>query len=407
MASFSSYGPALAGEGDLLKPDITAPGVDLIAAYSQDPDSGAPRFDSLQGTSMSAPHIAGLGALLKQENPKWSPMAIKSAMMTTARQTTDAGKPIQWAGGDATPLNFGSGEVVPPRSYDPGLVYDSSARDWLAYACAIGQLQLVGGSADCAKLPAIDPSDLNYPSIGIGKLAGVQAVTRTVTNVTKSAMQYRAQVEAPAGTAVKVVPDKITVRPGGTATFKVIIARTTAPLNEYTFGSLTWVPNSPKLNAVRSPIAVKPVAFAAPDEVTGTVAGGSTQISVTPGYTGTMNTDVDGLIPSTERRQQRQRRFHGDRDAARPRAGHLRGCGRHLRRPRRGHGPRARVESVGRQREQHDGHAVTGAGHPGHPGHAHRSVAGPGRRQALPRTGQLPRGPDGGRQHARLRQPVR
>ena len=299
MAGFSSYGPALAGEGDLIKPDITAPGVDVIAAYSQDPTTGAPRFDSLSGTSMSAPHIAGLGALLKQKYPKWSPMAIKSAMMTTARQTTDAGKPIQWAGGDATPLNFGSGEVVPPRSYDPGLVYDSSARDWLAYACAIGQLQLVGGSADCAKLPAIDPSDLNYPSIGIGKLAGVQAVTRTVTNVTKSAMQYRAQVEAPAGTAVKVVPDKITVRPGGTATFKVIIARTTAPLDEYTFGSLTWVPNSPRLNAVRSPIAVKPVAFAAPDEVTGTVAGGSTQISVTPGYTGTMNTDVDGLIPST------------------------------------------------------------------------------------------------------------
>ncbi len=304
MASFSSFGPALAGEGDLLKPDITAPGVDVIAAYSQDPDSGDPRFESLQGTSMSAPHIAGLGALLKEKFPTWSPMAIKSAMMTTARQTTNAGNPILTAqGAQATPLNFGAGEVVPANAYSPGLVYDSNLLDWYTYACGIGQLQLVGGSGVCDQLPAKDPSDLNYPSISIGKLAGSQTVTRTVTNVNKSAMQYRAKVEAPAGTKVTVSPDKITVPPGRSATFRVTITRTDAPLDTYTFGSLTWVPNKKDMNAVRSPIAVKPVAVAAPGEVVGTGVQGAADITVTPGFSGTLSTDVDGLVASTVTQQ--------------------------------------------------------------------------------------------------------
>jgi len=308
MASFSSYGPALAGEGDLLKPDITAPGVDIIAAYSQDPESGAPRFDSLQGTSMSAPHIAGLGALLKQEFPKWSPMAIKSAMMTTASQTTNEGNPIMWGSQAATPLNFGAGEVVPAKSYNPGLVYDSNVIDWYTYACGINQLQLVGGAAVCDQLGAKDPSDLNYPSIAVGKLAASQTVTRTVTNVGQGPMTYTAKVEAPAGTTVKVTPETIQVPANGTATFTLEITRTDAPLGEYTFGALTWVPQvkgnakgnnkAAKVESVRSPIAVMPVAIAAPGEVIGEGESGSTDISVTAGFSGTLNTDVDGLLAS-------------------------------------------------------------------------------------------------------------
>ncbi|MDO5740601.1 MAG: S8 family peptidase [Ornithinimicrobium sp.] len=298
MAGFSSYGPALAGGGDLLKPDITAPGVDVAAAYHQDLESGEPTFNSISGTSMSAPHIAGLGALLKQKYPTWSPMAIKSAMMTTARQTTDAGEPIPWAAGDATPLNFGAGEVVPGKSYSPGLVYDSTPSDWLAYTCAIDQLQTIGYTELCEQLPEIDPSDLNYPSIAVGDLAGSQTVTRTVTNPHKSAMQYRAMVEAPAGTTVTVSPSKLTVTPGRTATFKVTITRTTAALNDYTFGALTWVSNKKGMNAVRSPIAIRPVALSGPAEVIGTGTAGSVELTVTPGFTGTLDTDVDGLIPS-------------------------------------------------------------------------------------------------------------
>ena len=301
MAGFSSYGPALAGEGDLLKPDITAPGVDIVAAYHEDPNTGEATFNQISGTSMSAPHIAGLGALLKQKYPTWSPMAIKSAMMTTARQTTDAGEPIQWAGGDATPLNFGAGEVVPAKSYNPGLVYDSDWQDWYNYACAINQLQLVGDAAYCAEAPKIDPSDLNYPSIAIGKLAGSQTVTRTVTNVSDKNQNYRAQIEAPAGTTVTVSPSTLKVKRGETATFQVTITRTDAPLGEYTHGALTWVTGAGKSESVRSPISVRPVALAAPGEVPGTGVAGSVDLQVTPGFTGTLGTDVDGLLPSTVR----------------------------------------------------------------------------------------------------------
>src|SRR5690606_14736844 len=177
MAGFSSYGPALAGGGDLLKPDITAPGVDIAAAYHGDwDDPGTPTFDQISGTSMSAPHIAGLGALMKQQFPDWSPAAIKSAMMTTARDTDDDGGPIQRAGSDASPLDYGAGEVQPGASYNPGLVYDSGIEEWLDYLCAIEQLSGCSGEEP-------DASDLNYPSIAIGDLGGTQTVTRTVTDV--------------------------------------------------------------------------------------------------------------------------------------------------------------------------------------------------------------------------------
>lgn len=298
MAGFSSYGPALAGSGDLLKPDITAPGVDVIAAYSADAE-GKPRFDSLSGTSMSAPHIAGLGALMKQKFPKWSPMAIKSAMMTTARQTTDEGKPITWTGGIATPFNYGAGEVVPLRAYNPAIIYDSREQDWYAYACSIGQLQLVRGIQDCNEVPRIDPSDLNYPSIAIGSLAGSQTVTRTVTNVTNVFQTYRAQVDAPAGTTVTVSPSNLRIAPQGTATFTVTITRTDAALGQYTHGALTWVNANRNYANARSPIAVRPVALATVDEVIGSGTQGSVSFEITPGFNGSIQPDVDGLLAST------------------------------------------------------------------------------------------------------------
>ena len=298
MAGFSSYGPALAGEGDLLKPDITAPGVDVIAAISQDPKTGAPRFDAMSGTSMSAPHISGLAALMKQKFPTWSPAAIKSAMMTTARQTTNDGKPIQWAEGDATPLNFGAGEVVPARAYNPGLVYEAGLDEWLTYACSIDQLQIIAGPEACAQTKPTDPSDLNYPTIAIGALAGKQTVTRTVTNVEKKATQYTATVKATAGTKVTVSPTSLTVPPGQSRSFTVTIERTTAALDDYTFGQLVWTGN--RGQSVQSQIAVRPVALAAAQEAVATGATGSTALTVTPGFTGTVSTDVDGLVASTQ-----------------------------------------------------------------------------------------------------------
>ncbi|GAA1140489.1 cell wall-binding repeat-containing protein [Ornithinicoccus hortensis] len=286
MAAFSSYGPALAGNGDLLKPDITAPGVDVAAAYhASHDDPGVPTFNQISGTSMSAPHIAGLGALMKQEFPEWSPAAIKSAMMTSARQTDDSGAPIQRGGADASPLDYGAGEVQPAPSYNPGLIYDAGTQDWLNYACAIDQLD--GCDED------IDASDLNYPSISIGALAGAQTVTRTVTNVGDAEATYTAEVEAPAGTTATVEPSTFTVAPGETATYELTLQVTTAPLGEYTFGAITWSDGAG--HDVRSPIAVLPSAFAVDDEVAGEGVEGDVDVTVNAGVEGTASAGVEGL----------------------------------------------------------------------------------------------------------------
>ena len=83
IAGFSSRGPALASDSDVIKPDISGPGVSVLAAVA--PPSGEGRdFDLYSGTSMSSPHIAGLAAFILGKNPQWSPMTVKSAMMTTA-----------------------------------------------------------------------------------------------------------------------------------------------------------------------------------------------------------------------------------------------------------------------------------------------------------------------------------
>ena len=217
VASFSSRGPALAAGGDMLKPDIMAPGVSILAAVSP-ANVAAPgrNFDLYQGTSMSSPHIAGIGALMKQRHPDWSPMMIKSALMTTASQLRNNGTPI--AGGV---FDFGAGHVDPNKAVDPGLVYDAGFNDWLGFLCGSGQL------TGCGSL-TIDPSDLNYPSIAIGSLVGTQVVKRKVTNVGGASATYTASVVAPAGLTVSVSPASFTIAPGATQNITVTFTRTTA-----------------------------------------------------------------------------------------------------------------------------------------------------------------------------------
>jgi subtilisin family serine protease len=128
VAAFSSRGPALSGAGDLLKPDIMAPGVDIIAGVSPDGHDGR-LYDFISGTSMSSPHIAGLAALIIQRHPDWSPMMVKSALLTTASQKDNKRQPITTdAGAPAGPFAYGSGHVNVNGAANPGLVYAGPAR---------------------------------------------------------------------------------------------------------------------------------------------------------------------------------------------------------------------------------------------------------------------------------------
>ncbi|MFC5001100.1 S8 family peptidase, partial [Dactylosporangium cerinum] len=298
MAAFSSAGPAVAGGGDLIKPDITAPGVDIVAGVSPAGHHGN-LFDGESGTSMSSPHIAGIAALIRAAHPGWSPSAVQSALMTTASVFDNTDGMIQRAGKIASPFDYGAGHVTPARAFDPGLVYESSAQDWARYACGLGQLQRV--SDWCPTVGSIDASDLNYPSIAVAGLPGTQTVTRTVTNVSNQPSVYVASVTNPQGIAVTVNPSTLTVAPGKSATFEVNITRTDAAYRTWTFGSLTWA--DLRGHTVRSPIGARPVALAGPGEVTGTGANGATTIDLTGGYTGAITTRVHGLAPSVVNEQ--------------------------------------------------------------------------------------------------------
>ncbi len=297
VAAFSSRGPSNSSGGGLLKPDIMAPGVDVVAAVSPAHHAGN-LYDAESGTSMAAPHIAGVAALILSKHPTWSPMWVKSAMMTGATVKDNQRQPIQGLAGDATPFEMGAGEVVPAESFDPGLVYDSTYTQWLQYTCGIGNhLGLPDGSDVCDTVGSIQPSDLNYPTIAVGDLAGKRTVARTVTNTSPFWAAYQASVSTPAGFSTKVTPSILLIRPGGTATFKVAFTRTTAALGAYAFGSLTW---SDLLgHKVRSTIAVKPVPTAVPGSVTGAGASGSLTVTPRAGFVGTLTASGHGLVPAT------------------------------------------------------------------------------------------------------------
>ena len=283
-AAFSSRGPINAGGGDLLKPDLMAPGQDVLAAVAP-PGNHGRSFDLYSGTSMSSPHVAGLGALMKQLHPTWSPMAIKSALMTTGYDVKDAS--ISTA---TRIFRQGAGHVRPLLAADPGLVFDHGFNDWLAFLCGTGQLT----AAYCPSI-RIDPSDLNVASIAIGDMAGSQTVTRKVTNVGSTAATYTPSFTGMEGFNVVVSPASLTLARGETKSFSVTFTRDTAVANTYVGGQLTWTDGG--THDVRLPMVVRPVALAALAQVNGT--GGPINYDVRFGYSGPFTATARGLITPT------------------------------------------------------------------------------------------------------------
>ncbi|XP_042500243.1 subtilisin-like protease SBT5.4 [Macadamia integrifolia] len=270
MASFSSKGPNTVTP-EILKPDITAPGVSIIAAYTNATgpsgmtyDNRRVAFNSDSGTSMSCPHVSGICGLLKTLYPRWSPAAIRSAIMTTAT-TRDNNKEaiLNSSYVKATPFSYGAGHVFPNRAMDPGLVYDLTTNDYLNFLCAIGYNDSRISLFSESTLPYICPKstnllDFNYPSITVPGLSGTATVTRTLKNVGSPAT-YKAQVYTPPGISVTVEPSNLTFYLiGEEKTFKVTLkAKGARAAKDYVFGQLIWSDGS---HYVRSPIAVKAAA---------------------------------------------------------------------------------------------------------------------------------------------------
>lgn len=135
-ADFSSMGPLVRSYG--LKPDLSAPGVDINAAASQSVPGIDGMYQSMSGTSMATPHVAGAAAVLKQRHPEWSGQRIKDALMSSSKLLPDhtpyeqgTGRLDVKAAVDTTIEATGSVEVA---SYDwPHSAQDAVAERTLTY----------------------------------------------------------------------------------------------------------------------------------------------------------------------------------------------------------------------------------------------------------------------------------
>lgn len=256
VALFSARGPNIKDysfqDADLLKPDILAPGSLIWAAWSINGTDEAnyigEGFAMISGTSMAAPHIAGIAALIKQKHPRWSPAAIKSALMTTSTTLDRAGRPLQaqqYSGSEtvtlvpATPFDYGSGHVNPKAALDPGLIFDAGYEDYLGFLCTIPGInaqEIKNYTNSQCNYTLGHPSNLNTPSITISHLVGTQTVTRTVTNVAAEETYVITARMAPA-IAIETNPPAMTLRASDSKKFSVTLT-VRSVTGSYSFGEV-------------------------------------------------------------------------------------------------------------------------------------------------------------------------
>ncbi|XP_051140562.1 subtilisin-like protease SBT1.7 [Andrographis paniculata] len=278
VAAFSSRGPNSITQ-QILKPDIIAPGVNILAGWSGAigptglaEDGRRVGFNIISGTSMSCPHVSGLAALLKAAHPDWSPAVIRSALMTTAYSSYKDGKLMEdvATGKPSTPFDHGAGHVDPVSALNPGLVYDLLPQDYLNFLCALnytsGQITSVARrNFTCDAQKSYSVNDLNYPSFSVvvdaqmSSTAGsgsdtVVKHTRTLTNV-GPAGTYKASVTSTSDSVkISVDPTSLTFGQSGEKnSYTVTFTVTGMPSNSNEFGRIEW---SDGKHVVGSPVAV-------------------------------------------------------------------------------------------------------------------------------------------------------
>uniref|UniRef100_A0A803PGH0 Uncharacterized protein n=1 Tax=Cannabis sativa TaxID=3483 RepID=A0A803PGH0_CANSA len=271
VAQFSGRGPSFSNPS-ILKPDVIAPGVNIIAAWPQNlgpsglpEDSRRVNFTVMSGTSMACPHVSGIAALIRSAHPKWSPAAVKSAIMTTADVTDHSGKPIMDWDKPAGVFAVGAGHVNPIKALDPGLVYDTKPDEYVTHLCTLGYttsevFSVTHKNVSCHQILMMNKGfSLNYPSISVIFKHGMRSkmIKRRVTNVGSPNSIYSLEIEAPQGVKVIVKPKRLRFRhKNQVLNYKVwFISRKRGDKDSvsYAQGHLTWVNNA---HRVRSPISV-------------------------------------------------------------------------------------------------------------------------------------------------------
>ncbi|KAK9123835.1 hypothetical protein Sjap_013437 [Stephania japonica] len=260
VVSFSSRGPS-GTTPDILKPDLTAPGSTILAAWSGatsvtgiEDDKRVVPYNIISGTSMSCPHATAVAAYVKSFRPTWSPAALKSALMTTANPMS------RFANPDAE-LAYGAGHINPVKAINPGLVYDAGAEDYVRMLCGQGYntttLRIVTGDiSTCSESNNGTVWDLNYPSFALSVADNTSSFTksfhRTVTNVGSPDSVYRAIVIAPRWLKIQVIPRVLSFKALGQMQSFVVTVRG-RNVSRMISAALVW---SDGAHQVRSPILV-------------------------------------------------------------------------------------------------------------------------------------------------------
>ncbi|KAG2724231.1 hypothetical protein I3760_01G007800 [Carya illinoinensis] len=271
IAAFSSRGPNSITP-EILKPDIIAPGVNILAGWSGrvgptglSIDTRRVAFNIISGTSMSCPHVSGLAALVKAAHLDWSPAAIRSALMTTAYTAykkngqslldVSTGKP-------ATPYDYGAGHVNPIAALNPGLVYDLAAEDYLNFVCALNYTEsqinsLARRKFTCDTSKKYSLNDFNYPSFSVVFSSGRSSVvkhTRTLTNVGSPGTYKVSATSDNPSVKISVEPDSLNFsETNEKKVYAVTFTATGSSSSTDSFGRLEWTDGK---HTVASPIAI-------------------------------------------------------------------------------------------------------------------------------------------------------
>ncbi|MDP9443401.1 MAG: S8 family serine peptidase [Actinomycetota bacterium] len=255
MAGFSSRGPNPSVPG-VLKPDISAPGVDVLAAVHTTDPTAPPEYGLLSGTSMSSPHLAGAAALVRALRPGWTPAEVQSALMTTALDSTMRKEDGTTA---ADPFDMGAGRVDLTKAARAGLLFDEDAADYTAANPAAGG----------------DPTRLNLPSLASGDCAGTCTWVRAVRNPLSTSATWSVSTAAPQGMTLSVKPKRLSLAPGATGTLTVTADVTNLPAGSWRFAEVTLQEKKAQAPAVHLPVAVLPGGAPTPVEITSASTTGS------------------------------------------------------------------------------------------------------------------------------------
>lgn len=215
MASFSSRGPDKT-HPDVLKPDVAAPGVDILAAVNGVNPLGSPEYGILSGTSMATPHVTGAAALIVALHSTWTPAEIQSALMTTART------PLAESGKTVGPFARGAGRVDLTKAALAGLVMNETQPNYVAADPAAGG----------------DMTKLNVPSVADSACESTCTWTRTVTSSLGASATWSVSTVKPRGLGLTVSPSRFTLDPGKSQTLTITADVSKAGVGQWLEGEI-------------------------------------------------------------------------------------------------------------------------------------------------------------------------